>query len=323
MDSKLLQLDTPILLLIFNRLDTTKKIFEKIKKVQPKKLYISSDGARDNIKGEAAIVNSVRESVLNSIDWKCEVKTLFRDSNFGCKNAVSNAITWFFENEEMGIIIEDDCLPSDSFFGFCEKMLNLYKTESQVMMITGTNYLIDCSSSINSNHFFSRHFTIWGWATWKRAWEKYDVNINSWRRQIQPNDLKFISDQKYIQKHFEYTFDLIYNNKINTWDIQWVYACIFNNGVSVTPTINLIKNIGVDGTHTTGKVTDSHFLEIKEFNENCLFDKAKYIFPNEIYDRELHKQKSLSSYRHNLIRIYLRKIHVFNILKKIKDLLTR
>ena len=136
-------LKTAVLFLIFNRLDTTKQVFEEIRKAKPPRLYIAADGPRENKEGEKEKVGAVRKYVLENIDWNCEVKTLFRDKNLGCGKAVSQAITWFFENEEMGIILEDDCLPSQSFFWFCEKLLKKYNKEKRIMLITGTSYLFN------------------------------------------------------------------------------------------------------------------------------------------------------------------------------------
>jgi hypothetical protein len=133
-------LNTAVLFLVFNRLDVTKQVFQAIRQAKPPRLYIAADGARKNKEGEAAKVIAVRDHVLESIDWDCEVKTLFREENLGCKYAVSGAIDWFFEQEEMGIILEDDCLPSQSFFWFCEELLLRYKGDMRVGHIAGYNH---------------------------------------------------------------------------------------------------------------------------------------------------------------------------------------
>ncbi|MFP4332877.1 MAG: hypothetical protein ACLFQJ_06210, partial [Campylobacterales bacterium] len=132
-------LKTAVLFLVFNRLDTTKQVFEAIRQAKPPRLYVAADGAREAKEGEDQKVKAIREYILQHIDWDCEVKTLFREKNLGCKIAVSSAITWFFENEEMGIILEDDCLPSQSFFWFCEELLERYKDDMRIMMVSGYN----------------------------------------------------------------------------------------------------------------------------------------------------------------------------------------
>ena len=154
------QFEIPILFLVFNRLDTTKQVFEFIRQVKPKHLYIASDGARDYKAGEKEIVGAVRNYVLSSIDWECKVKTLFRDSNLGCRNAVNGAINWLFDNEETGIILEDDCLPSHSFFQFCEELLEKYKLDTRIMCISGDNFSQD-RFDFNFSYLFSGVPLIW------------------------------------------------------------------------------------------------------------------------------------------------------------------
>ncbi len=152
-------LETAVLFLVFNRLDTTKQVFEAIKEAKPPRLYIAADGARKDKSGEEEEVKAVREYVMKNIDWDCEIKTLFREKNFGCKYAVSGAIDWFFENEEQGIILEDDCLPSQSFFWFCEELLERYKDDMRIFMIAGTSYLFNEYEAIN-DYFFSKYISI-------------------------------------------------------------------------------------------------------------------------------------------------------------------
>lgn len=313
-------LNTAVLFLVFNRLDTTKQVFKVIRKAKPKRFYIAADGARKTKIEEKTVVDNIRHYILNNIDWECEVKTLFREENLGCKNAVSSAIDWFFSNEEMGIILEDDVVPTETFFYFCEQMLNEYKEDERIMMISGTNYYLDIRNEIEKDYFFSRHFTIWGWATWRRAWSKYDVTIPSWREEINSKDVAYISSEKYIVKHFENTFDLINKDKMDTWDIQWVYTCLFNYGLCLTPSINMISNIGVDGTHTTGNVTDSHFLKSFDFENINRIKLNKLVYPEQYYDGRLHIEKTLPAYRQNIMIAVLKKLKLYYILKKVYKL---
>lgn len=234
----------PILFLIFNRPDETFAVFNEIKKVKPAKLYIASDGPRSET--ELSAVNSARD-VVNNIDWECQVETLFRTENLGCKMAVSSAINWFFEHEEMGVILEDDCLPGESFFTFCEKMLKKYYYDNDMMMISGTNFLYGDFSEFKNGYAFIKYYTIWGWATWRRAWSKYDIHMNSWP-ELQTR-LKTIYRNK-IQTVFMYTMlNAAYRGRIDTWDFQWVYTCLVENGYNILPIANLVSNIGQTGTH--------------------------------------------------------------------------
>lgn len=241
-------LDTPVLFLIFNRLESTKLVFDSIRRAKPPRLYIASDGPRLNVDNELQVVNTVREFVLNNIDWDCEVTTLFRIKNKGCKYAVSEAITWFFEKEEQGIILEDDCLPSLSFFWFCESLLNKYKNDKRICHIGGTNP-IDLNLE-SDEYYYSEYNRIWGWATWKRAWDKYDVEIKDWPEIKETKLLENILGDSQAQK-YKNIFDEVYNNEIDTWDYQW-FLIRMTIGKAIIPKVNLITNIGFGNgaTHT-------------------------------------------------------------------------
>jgi hypothetical protein len=183
---------------------------------------------------------------VNAIDWECEVKTLFRNENLGCRKAVSQAITWFFQNVDEGIILEDDCLPEKSFFSFCETMLIKFRGDQRIMHISGSNFQI--SAIGEGSYYLSRLPHIWGWATWKRAWEKYDVNIADYDKSKR---IEIFQDLE-INEYWNCIFDKIKNGEIDTWDYQWTYSIFVNNSFSILPQNNLVKNIGFDsrGTHT-------------------------------------------------------------------------
>lgn len=242
-------LKTPVLFLVFNRPDTTKQVFEAIRKAKPPRLYVAADGPRENKPGEAEKVEAVREYVMNNIDWECEVKTLFRDKNLGCKYAVSGAITWFFENEEMGIILEDDCLPSQSFFWFCEELLEMYKDDMRIGMISGDNFQKGIKRG-EADYYFSVYNHIWGWASWANRWKNYDVNLNHIK------DSSFIDEifeNKQTKNYWKAIFNDMKQHKIDTWDYQWTFTLWSKKQLTILPNVNLIKNIGfgVDATHTT------------------------------------------------------------------------
>jgi len=179
--------ETPILFIIFNRIETTKLVFEAIKKIRPRKLYLAADGSNNNDLEEVKKINEVRDYVLSNIDWKCEIHKLFRDKNLGCKYAVSGAISWFFKNEEKGIILEDDCLPSKSFFWFCDYLLKKYQNENQIMHIAGMTYVEKKPIPENYSYHFCKVGGIWGWATWKRAWRRYEIEMDSYPQAIKEN----------------------------------------------------------------------------------------------------------------------------------------
>lgn len=242
------QVKSPILFLIFNRPKETQILFDAIKEVKPEKLYIAADGPRNNGKDDTACQEV--KKIVSLIDWECEVKTLYREKNLGCKVAVSEAITWFFGNEEEGIILEDDCLPSSDFFRFCDELLEKYREDDHVGHICGTNLLDDKRG--DGDYYYSKLPMIWGWASWRRVWSKYDITMSNFQEFRKNDSLNKITDNRYIKNHLYNTFSLTYKGEINTWDYQYFYSITVNDIVSIMPNYNMITNIGFNenGTHT-------------------------------------------------------------------------
>ena len=247
--------DIPILFLIFNRPIPTEEVFKKIKNIKPNKIYIASDGPRLDKVGEDKIVRTIRETVLNSIDWDCEIKTLFRKLNLGAGEAVGKALDWFFDYEEMGIILEDDCLPSKSFFWYCRENLYKYSSDQRVMAITGDNFYP--KTLTNDSYFFSKYFHMWGWATWKRCWEEHRNFMDKF------NDIVIKSNLDSLSLCHKRANNIIINNAIkafekkgiDAWDYQFILTGFLTNSLTITPNKNLIKNLGFDNnaTHTKKK----------------------------------------------------------------------
>lgn len=286
------KLNIPVLFLVFNRMDTTIQVFSQIKKIKPPKLYIGCDGPRKNFPGESEIIKKIRTFLLENIDWDCEVFTKFNKENMGCKISVSQSIDWFFKNEEMGIVLEDDCLPSQSFFQFCQELLYKYKDDQRIFLITGYNKQNKWEDDLQ-DYFFSNLGGIWGWASWRRAWNHYDVNI-------QDID-KFIAEDgfsKSLGKSLgKLKQDMIYNNvirdNVDTWAMQWGYARHKNNALTCIPTVSLIKNIGF-GEHATHTYGDN--LDGVEANEMKFPIKENaFVVSDERYDELLFKKPNLRS----------------------------
>lgn len=303
---------TPILFMVFNRLEETKQVFSEIEKINPQNLFVAIDGPRIGNKSDRVAQKQII-SLIKSSPLKKNVTWLIRKNNLGCKVGVSSAIDWFFSKIDAGIILEDDCVPNQDFFYFCESMLKVYKNDTRVMMITGTNYQLQ-TKQIHTDYFFSQHYVIWGWATWKRAWEKYDVNMSSWPELRSLNILSYLSHDYFIKKHFETTFDLIRDDLVDTWDIQWVFACLFNSGLCIVPRVNLISNIGVSGVHAT-QVTSAHFrphfsLDLKDLSS------PKYIYPNYAYDLSLHRDKSRQAVVRRMFYSIFRQSKIYPFYKK-------
>lgn len=242
----------PVLFLIFNRPVPTARVFEAIARARPKELYIAADGPRVEHPTDAVNCSAARE-ILKKIDWPCEVRTLFRTANLGCRTAISSAIDWFFENVEQGVILEDDCLPSAEFFTFCEQLLSLYSQDPRIMQIAGTN-LCPGTFRDRSSYTFSGYTPIWGWATWRRAWKHYDVEMSQLGNFKREGRLRQVFSGWEERLHRRILYDLVQQRKIDTWDYQWNFALTAHNGLSIIPVKSLIQNIGfgADATHTKG-----------------------------------------------------------------------
>jgi hypothetical protein len=241
--------NTPILFITFNRLDTVVKVFDRIKEQKPRYFYWASDGPRFNKPDEVQKVRAVKEYIFSQIDWNCEVKTLFREENMGCGLGVSTAITWFFNNVEQGIILEDDCLPLPGFFEFCEELLNYYKDDQQVFEISGTNLQAGKIRG-DGSYYFSNYGGIWGWATWARAWKNYDFKMLAFDEFVKGKKIERLFTDKKQQLFWINAFKE--GKNVDTWDYQWVFTFWNNNGICIVPNKNLISNIGFnnEGTHT-------------------------------------------------------------------------
>lgn len=272
------QLETPVAFMIFNRPEYTKAVFAEIRKAQPKKLFIVADGPRTP--SEEAICIETR-AVVENIDWPCEIHRNYAERNLGLKERFRSGLNWYFENVEEGIILEDDCLPHPSFFRFTAEMLEKYKNDERVMMISGSNYVQGHQAP--TSYFFSRCFSIWGWATWRRAWQKYDGTMNSWPQLKKEGLNKYYSDP-YARRHIAQSFENVYSGKTNTWDTQWFFTCLVNSALAVVPSKNLISNIGVAGTHQGGfnqnlPIFDLYEKPLKhpsQITENTTYDSLLY-----------------------------------------------
>ena len=277
-------LSTPILLIIFNRPDVTIKVFETIRKAKPQILYVASDGPRKEKIEENKIVMQTRK-IATAVDWPCKVKTLFRSKNLGCKYSVSGAIDWFFENEEQGIILEDDCLPHQDFFYYCETLLNYYKKNNKISIISGSNFKKKDKNNIES-YYFSKYFCLWGWASWRRTWNCYDRDISFWPSWKYSDDWNERFDDKTQREYWNKLFELTHLNKIDTWDYQLLASIWKNNGLAIIPKSNLISNIGFgkNATFNKDKISRLSNVPVKEIGE--LVHPSK-ISQNQNKDREV------------------------------------
>lgn len=246
-----------VLFLVFNRPDTTQEVFNAIRAAQPPRLYIAADGPRVGREGEHDHCEEVRR-IATAVDWPCDIKTLFHDKNLGCNLGPFEGISWFFRNEEEGIILEDDILPLPTFFQYCDELLERYRYNEKVGVISGCN-IISKRFSANESYFFSRYNHVWGWASWRRAWALYDGSMLAWPAWRDSGGLTSISDGS---KVFEYSwgkrFNKAFKGGVDYWDYQWTFTCWYHGMLSTIPAHNQTRNVGfgINATHTTGGVPD-------------------------------------------------------------------
>lgn len=299
---------SPILFLVFNRPDVTRRVFEVIRKARPSKLYIASDGPRKDKAGEAECCAAVQE-IVSQVDWPCEVSKLIRQENLGCKIAVSSAIDWFFSCEPEGIILEDDCLPGPSFFQFCDELLERYRNDERIGMISGTNFQGGTRRG-DGDYYFSRFCHIWGWASWARAWKNYDVDASKWPQLKNQDWLGTLGFTGVEKDYWLKAFNRVHAKEQDTWDYQWVMACWFSEMLSVMPNVNLIANIGFgdQATHTVGKSINANMKTkeinfplrhpaLLEINRDADQYSSKNLFTNSIVRRGIRKIKGLLGLR--------------------------
>lgn len=243
---------TPVAFFIFNRPDTTSRVFAEIAKARPPKLLVIGDGPRPGIHGEEERILRAR-AVIDRIDWPCDVVTNYAQSNMGCKHRVSSGIDWVFEQVDEAVILEDDCLPDFSFFRFCQEMLVHHRHDTTVGMISGDNFQLQQPVGSDS-YYFSKYVHIWGWACWRNRWQGfYDVSMRAWPEPRAQECLRRFTKEKSETRYWKSIFERVYRGEIDTWDYQWCFANWLAGRINVLPAVNLISNIGFgeQATHTS------------------------------------------------------------------------
>lgn len=251
---------TPILFLIFNKPVSVQKVFNQIREIKPQKLYVAADGPRSDKGGEELLCIQARK-VIDSIDWPCTVQTLYRDRNLGCKIAVSEAISWFFDQEEYGVILEEDCFPDLSFFSFCEELLVKYKDDSRIGHIGGNNFLPGIIKDSLSYDFCSITH-VWGWATWRRVWRNVDVNFPFWNEYREKRSSLFVNKWEEIYFTSFISDSLSNRNGLNPWAVFYYYTLRLQHQLSIYPSVNLVTNIGIGDSNATHTRTNVHKYEV-------------------------------------------------------------
>lgn len=249
-----MKLTTPVVLFIFNRPDQTKTVFESIALAKPETLFLIADGPRAGVESDARQCAEARKAVAD-VDWDCRVIRNYSDFNIGCGMRIVSGLDWVFEQTDQAIILEDDCLPDSSFYGFCQQLLDHYRDDERVMCISGTNFQRQMRRG-NYSYYFSKYPNSWGWATWRRAWQYFDWKVSTWPQFLEGGGLSACCEDPFEQRYWMDIFNRMFagDDRETIWDYQWIYTCWSQSGLTIVPNANLISNIGYGpgATHTSG-----------------------------------------------------------------------
>lgn len=249
-------MNTPLLLIAWRRPSTLSQVIDAIRPVAPNRLYVACDGPNPDRPGEIEKVAATRAVIEREIDWPCHIKRLYSDVNQGCRLGVSRAISWFFEQVEEGIILEDDCVPHPDFFPYCAGLLDRYRHDTRVWSISGNNFQ-DGQWRGDGSYYFSHYSHVWGWASWRRCWKHYKPDLLTWPALCNSGMLETIfadpTERQYWSAIWQRLLDF---REPDTWDYQWLFTCLVNGGLATLPNRNLVSNVGFgpDATHTTSVV---------------------------------------------------------------------
>lgn len=301
---KLMPNTTPLLLIAWRRPETIRQLIEAIRPIAPMNVYVACDGPRAEHPDEEQKVAETRKVISNEINWSCNIHYLYSEVNHGCRDGVTRAIDWFFENVEAGIILEDDCIPHTDFFDYCSTLLSRYKHDERIWCISGGNFQ-DGQWRGNGTYFFSQIPLCWGWATWRRCWKNFDKKLSSWESFLKSGHLNNAFDDPLEAAYWQQIWQKITaEDARDIWDYQWVYTCISNNGLNIEPNRNLIKNIGFGkgATNTINKALapitaiDEGIKEIIE-PDFILRDKdaCRYCFDNHFGGKEIRNSRKITS----------------------------
>ena len=311
--------ETPILLIVFNRAETARQVFDEIRKVKPKHLFIAADGPRPDKKDDEKNCSDTRD-IVKLVDWECEVKTLFQKDNLGCGVGPATAINWFFDHFDEGIILEDDCLPAPGFFTFCQAMLERYRHDENIFHVSGNNFQLGRKRG-NASYYFSKYTGTWGWATWKRAWKYYQFKIKNLDSFLSQKKLNKVVQSKNERAYWIKIFRSMEALDIDTWDYQWTFTVWDQEALAIFPNTNLVKNIGFmeNATHTfdpeslLANIKLGSMDEIIHPTEIVRDKKADSFFYSKVLHVEYKKHhRNKSGYRRFIIRVSRRLNKIVN-----------
>ena len=308
-------IDVPVLLLFFVRPDTFRKVFEQVKEARPSKLFLFQDGAREGRPGDAEKIEECRK-IAEDIDWECEVHTYYSEKNLTCDHAEYTAISWAFKYVDRLIILEDDIIPSQSFFRYCYELLEKYINDSRIQMIAGLNHLDDSSRTVSESYFFSKVISVWGWATWKEKWERCDTSFDYIKheefRKLILDNIQPKSWAKFQLARAEKTYNQFKENgTIYSWELMNAMAMHLNSSYAIVPVKNMISNIGIteDSTHNVNDIRKlpkgiRWIFNMKRYELEFPLKHPKYVMENKEYRRKTFSKMA----RNNKLKQFYRKV---------------
>jgi len=305
---------TPVALIIFNRPDTTRKVLDVLRKVKVSELFVIADGPRIDSSSDPQLCTETR-SVIDEIDWPCNIYRHFHDKNLGCGHNPATGIDWVFSQVDECIILEDDCIPHLSFFPYCQEMLDRYKNDTRIMMVSGNNHLLN-RIQIPESYFFSINTQTHGWATWRRAWEKYDFYMTDWPLVGTFEWLNNLLNHRRYAKSWLKILNWTYheankNPEYSVWDFQWTYACWKNHALNVIPSVNLVTNAGY-GENSTHEMPSDHPLANLPLNE-MKFPLKHPIVTFQNYKADMVLRETVYGLRPLYKRIYFKLLRIMGL----------
>lgn len=285
---------TPVVFFIFRRPDLTECVFQAIRQAQPKTLLVVADGPRSE--AEAALCKQTR-AVTEQVDWNCRVLRNYADANLGCRKRVSSGIDWAFDQVEEAIVLEDDCLPHPSFFRYCQELLARYRNDERIMAISGNNFQDGCQRG-DGSYYFSNYNHIWGWASWRRAWQHYDYELTHWPAFLDGRYLEGILDSELEVKYWQNIFERFHlTGEPNTWDYAWTFTCWLHRGLTALPNVNLVSNIGFrnDGTHVVKEESPLANMPLRDIGE---LQHPRFVVRDQVADIYTFKEIFINQKNH-------------------------
>ncbi len=277
-------LQVPIAFIIFNRPETTRRVFEQIARVRPIRLHIIADGPRPDVPEDNMRCRQARQ-FIQEINWECDLTCDISETNLGIKERISSGLNGLFSKVNKAIILEDDCLPNISFFYYCEQLLTRFENDPRVMMVSGTNFVGELNP-IPYSYYYSNIPLIWGWATWASSWEQYDGAMRLWPEVRDRGLLAGLFPNPRHRQYWEKRLQWTYEGRLNTWDYCWILACWVNRALTTIPSGNLVGNIGFGNhaTHTLG--SHNPWMDMQTQEMAFPLKHPPYLFPDAAADKK-------------------------------------